>query len=207
MDFSILILSGALIPWIYMALYFVGGLMRPGYNQISDSVSELLTPGAPNKSILIIIQTVYALLHIVFGIGILYFIYSSDKGIWTGILGAWMIIGVGAATLGTVIFPQDAKGEPPTTAGKLHITLVFAFLVPFSFLSTLFIGIWSQQTNLFPGFDWYSYITVALIILSGIMGGKMLETPYAGLVERISAFIVHQWLFVLAMIIISAKGA
>lgn len=203
MYFEISIFLGMFIPITYIAMYILGASLRPGYGHISDSVSELLTPGAPNKPLLIIIQTAYALLHIGFGIGILQFIHRSGHTLWTGNLGAWMIIGVGVATIGTVIFPQDAKGTPVTAKGKTHITLVFAFLVPFSFLSTLLIGIWTNQAGMFPCFDVYSYITVALIILSGIMGGKMVETPYAGLVERISALIVHQWLFVLAVAILS----
>jgi hypothetical protein len=33
----------------------------------------------------------------------------------------------------------------------------------------------------------------------GGLGGATAETPYAGLVERIAAVIIHQWLFILAV--------
>ena len=50
------IVCGLLIPVMYAALYTIGGALRSGYNHISDSVSELLSPGAPNKTLLTVIQ-------------------------------------------------------------------------------------------------------------------------------------------------------
>jgi len=110
-----------------------------------------------------------------------------------------MIIAVGVAIVGTAIFPQDAMGTPATIPGKVHKILVFGALLPFSFLSTLLIGIWLNRADVFPGFGMYSYITVGVIILSGVVGGAAAGTPFMGLVERISAIIIHQWLFILAL--------
>lgn len=146
-----------------------------------------------------IIHITYALLHILFGIGILQFIQESEHNLLIGRIGAWMIIAVGVATIGTAIFPQDATGTTATFAGKLHIILVFGALIPFSFLSTLLIGIWSKQAGIFPGFSLYSFISVGVIILSGGFGGAMAESQISGLAERIGAIAVHQWLFVLAV--------
>jgi hypothetical protein len=199
MNQKYLYLCGLLIPVMYIFMYILGGALRPGYNHIADSVSELLAPGAPNKPVLFVVQITYALLHILFGIGVLKFIHGTEHNVLTGRIGAWAIIGVGVATIGTAIFPQDAVGTQATTAGGIHKILVFGFLIPLSFLSTLVIGIWTQLADIFPGFAIYSYITVGLIIISGILGGSTVETPYAGLVERISAIIVHQWLFILAV--------
>jgi hypothetical protein len=188
-----------LIPVVYVALYVIGGALRPGYNHISDSVSELLSPGAPNKTLLFVIQVIYALLHILFGIGVLQSIQASEHYPLVGRIGAWAIIAVGVATIGTAIFPQDAAGAPATVAGQVHKILVFGGLVPFSFLSTLLIGIWSRRAGIAPWFSVYSFMTVGAIVLMGGLGGATAETPYAGLVERIAAIVIHQWLFILAV--------
>ena len=105
----------------------------------------------------------------------------------------------GAATIGTALFPQDAAGTPATVAGQVHKILVFGGLVPFSMLSTLLIGIWFRRAGIAPGFAVYSFVTVGAIILMGGLGGATAETPYAGLVERIAAIVIHQWLFFLAV--------
>ena len=59
MNQKILYVSGILIPIIYIVMYLVGGALRADYSHISNSVSELLSPGAPNKLLLMTIQTIY----------------------------------------------------------------------------------------------------------------------------------------------------
>ena len=70
MTLNILYLSGMFIPAMYIFLYVLGGALRPGYNHTEYSVSELLTPGAPNKTVLGFVQITYAALHILFGVGL-----------------------------------------------------------------------------------------------------------------------------------------
>ena len=196
---KVFLVCGMLIPVMYVALYVIGGALRPGYNHISDSVSELLSPGAPNKTLLSVIQVIYALLHVLFGMGVLLFIQESEPNALVGRIGAWMIVAVGVATIGTAIFPQDATGAPATVPGQVHKILVFGALVPFSILSTLLIGIWSRRAGIAPGFAMYSFITVGAIVLMGGVGGAAAETRFAGLVERAAAIVIHQWLFMLAV--------
>ena len=199
MNRKIFFICGMLIPVMYIFMYVLGGALRPGYNHISDSVSELLSPGAPNRSLITIIDLIYGLLHILFGIGVLQFIRGSEHNAQIGSIGAWMIIAVGVAIVGTAIFPQDAMGTPATIPGKIHLILVFGALLPFSFLSTLLLGIWFQRAGIFPVFAVYTFISVGAIVLLGGIGGAMAGTPYMGLGERISAIVIHQWLFVFAL--------
>jgi hypothetical protein len=140
-------------------MYVMGGALRSGYSHISNSVSELLTHGAPNKKLLVVIQIFYAILHVIFGLSVLLFINQWVDSSLIGQMGAWMIVALGLTTLGTIIFPQDEVGRPQTKAGQLHKMLVFGGLIPFSIFSTLFIGLWARQTGFAPGFDVYSFIT------------------------------------------------
>jgi hypothetical protein len=103
-DKQILYYSGVLIPVIYIFLYVVGGALRPGYNQIRNSVSELLSPGAPNKVFLMIIQVIYALLYVIFGLGIWQYYMDTGSDFVIGKTGAWMIVALGLTTFATVIF-------------------------------------------------------------------------------------------------------
>lgn len=199
MVMKFLLICGSLIPIIYIFMYLLGGALRPGYNHISDSVSELLTPGAPNKPLLVVIQIAYALLHVLFGIGVFRFVRNSADNALIGRIGAWMIIALGLVTFGTVIFPQDATGTPATVPGKVHKILVFGGLIPLSILSTLLIGLWLRRAEVFPGFDIYSFITVGAIVIMGGIGGATAGSQFAGLVERIAAIVTQQWLFVLAL--------
>jgi len=110
-----------------------------------------------------------------------------------------MIIAVGVAIIGATIFPQDATGSPATVPGIVHIILVFGVMLPFSFLSILLIGIWSKKADISPGFAVYSFISVGAIVLSGVLAGPTVGTAIMGLVERIGAFVVGQWIFIFAL--------
>jgi len=195
-------IAGMIIPLTYIFMYLLGGALRPGYSHVKNSVSELLSPGAPNRPLLMTIQSIYALLHIVFGFGVLRFIQGSAGDQLLGRIGAWLIVALGVATVGTVIFPQDAEGAQATSAGQVHKILVFAGLIPLSILSTLLIGLWFRRAGLFPGFPAYSFITVAASIVMGGVGGATVETRFAGLVERIAAIVTQQWLFVLGLLLL-----
>ena len=201
-DLKVLYLSGMAIPIVYILLYIIGGLLRSNYSHISNSVSELLSPGAPNRKWMMMIQVIYALLHLVFGFTVLWFIYEWGNNHILGQIGAWLIVALGLTTIGTVIFPQDAEGTPETKAGKMHKFLVFGGLIPFSILSTLFIGLWSWRIEIFPGFDLYSHITVGAVVIMGGVGGITVKTRFAGLVERIAAIVTQQWLFVFGLILL-----
>ena len=205
-ELSIFYISGMLIPVIYILLYLLGGAFRSDYSHIRHSVSELLAPGSPNRTLLMIIQIIYAGLHLIFGLGILWFVMGSAAGQTLGKAGAWMIIALGVVTFGTVVFPQDAEGTPATFAGQTHKGLVFGGLIPLSVLSTLFIGLWCRLTGFLPGFDLYSFITVAAVVVMGAIGGATVHTRFAGLVERIAALITQQWLFVLGLFLFLNKA-
>jgi hypothetical protein len=194
-----------LFPVVYIFMTILGGALRPGYSHISDTVSELLSPGAPNKPLLIVFQISHALLGILFGLGVLQFVRASERnapiGAPIGIIGAGMIIAVGVGTVATAIFPQDPFGAPLTFPGKMHNILVFGVLVPFTLLSMLLIGIWLKQAGIFPWFRTYSIITIGASVLLAGLAGATLGSPVMGLTERLAVLAGFQWTFVLALML------
>ena len=200
--YKLFYISGMAIPVIYILMYLLGGALRSDYSHIRHSVSELLVPGAPNRPLLMTIQIIYAALHIIFGLGVLWFVMGIADGQTLGQAGAWMIVALGLVTFGTVFFPQDAEGTPATIAGQTHKGLVFGGLIPLSVLSTLFIGLWCRLTGLLPGFAIYSFITVGAVVVMGGIGGATVNTRFAGLVERIAALLTQQYLFVLGLVLL-----
>ena len=198
-----LLACGLLVGPMYVFLYILGGALRPGYSHISDSVSELLSPGAPNRRLLVVIQVTFALLQVLFGLGVVWVVGEYAQGTTSGLIGAWTIVAIGVATIGTAVFPQDAQGTPTTAPGQIHKVLVFGVLVPGSIVSTVSLGLWSNQAGVLSGFDVYSYVTAGLIVVMGGVGGATLKTRFAGLSERVAAVVAHQWLFVLALLLLS----
>ena len=81
-------MCGVIAPVLFVFMTILGGAIRPGYSHISDKVSELFSPGSPNKILLDTLHTIFALLLTLFGIGVLQFVRGSDKSKPIGIVGA-----------------------------------------------------------------------------------------------------------------------
>lgn len=192
-------LCGMLSPIIFIILTILGDALRPGYSHISDTISELFSPGSPNKLPFDIMHTSCALLNVLFGIGVLQLVLGDDHSRLVGIIGAGMIIAIGVVNVATAsVFPQDAWGSPATFAGEMHKILA-GVLALLSILSTFLMGIWFHRANIFPGFGIYSFITVAIIVLSGGFAVANLGTAIMGLTERITILVGLQWTFILAL--------
>lgn len=48
----LLFMCGVIAPVLFVFMAIWGGALRPGYSQLSDTVSELMSPGSPNKLLL-----------------------------------------------------------------------------------------------------------------------------------------------------------
>jgi uncharacterized membrane protein len=196
-----LLLCGLIAPLLFIGIVILGGAIRPGYSHLSDTISELFSPGSPNKALLDPLHTLYAILLVLFGIGILLYVRGYEQAKWVGVTGAGLYIAMGllSATSAT-IFPQDARGAQPTFAGEMHM-VVHGGLSILTMCSLLLIGIWFARAKGQSGFRTYSFITVGLAILSaGLFMVTLQEgSPLLGLFERIAGLIGFQWTFVLAL--------
>ena len=72
-------LCGMIAPLLFVVTAILGGALRPGYSHIRDTVSELFSPGSPNKALLDTFHTIFALLLIAFGIGVLLFVLRRGQ--------------------------------------------------------------------------------------------------------------------------------
>lgn len=198
MNQRLLSLCGVIAPVLFVAMTILGAAIRPGYSHMSDTVSELFSPGSPNKPLLDTLHTTFALLLTLFGIGVLQFVRRSGQSTLTGIIGASLYLTAGVLSIATAtIFPQDPWGSPPTFAGQMHINLT-GMVGLFSMLSILLLGLWFTRTKLFPGFGIYSLITVGIVILSVVFFMAMVGSPIMGLAERITILVGFAWTFIFA---------
>jgi len=172
----------------------IGGALISGYSHISETVSELLVAGAPNRQLLATLMISSSVLGILFPIGLH---RGINEGRGSKVGPAFLII---ASVLGifTTYFPQDPGGEPVTFAGTVHVVLI----IPMVILSLgAFLAFWRRlkSDNLWSGYDRYSLITFIVAIPLGIVSAVSLNSPYVGLLERISVAVILQWGFVMAI--------
>ncbi len=190
-------------PILFVFTTVLGGALRPGYSHLSDTISELFSPGSPNKLLLDTLHTLFALLLTLFGVGLLRFFQRSKKFSRIGISGAVLFIAAGLLSVTTAtIFPQDPWGSPPTFPGQMHIRMS-GILSILTIASIVLIGIWFNRTSLLRGFLTYSFITVGATLVSAGFLVRLVDSPWMGLAERITALIGFQWTFTLACWMVS----
>lgn len=185
---------GIISPLLYLIMVIIGGALIPGYSHITETVSELLVAGAPNRSLLATLMISSSVLGILFPIGLH---RGINEGRGSKVGPAFLII---ASVLGifTTYFPQDPGGPPVTFAGTVHVVLI----IPMVILSLgAFIAFWRRlkSDSLWSGYDRYSLITFIVAIPLGVISAVSLDSPYVGLLERISVAVILQWSFFMAI--------
>ena len=63
-------ICGIIAPILYLLMVIIGGALSPGYNHITETVSELLVAGAPNRPLLATLMIISSVLGILFPIGL-----------------------------------------------------------------------------------------------------------------------------------------
>jgi hypothetical protein len=195
-------LCGLVAPLLFVVTAILGGALRPGYSHIENTVSELFSPGSPNRLLLTPLHTLFALLLTVFGVGLLQFVQRTGKSKKIGITAAWIFILSGFLNiLIATLFPQDAWGSTPTFAGEMHIALsgVISLL---SILYMLLFGVWFHRTTIAILFLPYTIATVLLVVLAAGWFMASYGTPLMGIAERVTILSGFQWTVLLAALVL-----
>jgi hypothetical protein len=197
MNIKVFSLFGILAPLFYIFPTIIGGLLRPGYNHLTNSVSDLLVSGAPNKMYIVGPFTLYPIFLCIFGFGLFSVLKSlplplSSK---TGLVG-FILIGAVIGALGILtmtIFPQDAHGAAMTIPGLMHLILVGIQAIG-SMAVILLIGFWFKNNGV-PGYFIYSIICFALLLITGVLSmiGVTQGNQFIGLLERLNVIVILQW--------------
>ena len=77
----------------------------------------------------------------------------------------------------------------------------------FGILYMLFLGIWFNRAEIFPGFGTYSFISIGVVVLSVGFFIATLGSPLMGITERITILVGFLWTFILALWMFSRKGS
>ena len=196
-------LFGIIGPLIYILAVFIGGVIRHDYSAIYNAVSELTMANAPNKLLLDILFGIYNVFLLIFGLEAYLDSSINSKKYDTATI---MLVIIGILGLLVLIFTQDPRGSPATLHGTLHI-LLSGLTAALTIISVVLVGISFKKYSNIKGFSWYSYITAALIFISGGIGAVSLANngAYGGLFDRITIFLFMIWVISLSYIILKNK--
>ncbi|MFQ6089751.1 MAG: DUF998 domain-containing protein [Candidatus Methanofastidiosia archaeon] len=193
---KILAICGIVGPIIYAIVLTVLGMMWPGYNPISQFMSELGAVDAPHG---IIMNTFgFSLL----GIFIILFGFSLYRGISKHIIAticAILIIIAGIFMFAVGFFPCDPGCNNVTLIGKGHIitSTIPAIVMP---LAILIIAYPLRKDSNWQSYWWLLSLMLGIVavILSPLTMFPIFA-PVGGLVQRLGMGVPLFWMFLMSI--------
>ncbi len=199
-----LLVCGILSSLFYAAMDVTGGTRWQSYSWMSQEFSRLSAIGAPSRPLHLVLNPIYTLLVIAFGLGVW---QMAGRGLALRVIGAGLIAYALVSFTWPQFFPEDLSKPVGALTNTMHIVItivtVLAWLLILGFAATIF-G---------KGFRIYSLVTLAAVIVFGSLAGSQgprlaagQPTPWLGLVERINIYSFMLWVIVLAIMLLRASG-
>lgn len=195
---DVLMFSGMLAVVFYVVHVVIGGIKWKGYSHFQQPISDLTATGAPNRTLMLSLTTIYGLLALLFAVSftILRSREHNTLVLWGGV--SFIVLHLVSALY--PLFPQDLPGTETTFRGKMHL-VIMALIVPFTISTPFLIGFGFLSEPQWHTFGLYSIITGILILIFGgttaIFYAK--KIPYFGLVERLNIGALQVWTFVFSL--------
>ena len=195
-----LLWCGVIAPLIYVAIDVLLAMRWDGYSYRDQTISELNAIGAPTRTLSIVLGILgYAVLA-AFGVGV----WRSAAGHRSLRVAGGAVTVIGVLSWFTVpLMPMHVRGAEQSLTDTLHV----AQLAVAGPLLLVIIGCGAAAFG--RGFRLYSAATVVVMLAfggwSGTYSDRMidgLETPWMGVIERISVYSYQVWFVVFALALI-----
>ncbi|GAA0815740.1 DUF998 domain-containing protein [Spirilliplanes yamanashiensis] len=169
----------------------------PGYDPVSQVVSELTTTGTPTRAPLLVVGLVWAVLLGAFGAGV----WRAARGRRGLRVTAGLLMGYAAVQPLWIPFPMSPRGEIPTAAGPagaVHVALAAATV------AIMFTAMGFGAAALGRRFRRFTAGAAVAALVSGAYTFATVPrfqagdpTPWAGLAERVT---IAAWLLWIAVL-------
>jgi hypothetical protein len=204
----ILLVCGVVSSVLYVVVDVLGTLRYPGYRYTEQQFSELTAAGSPVRPLMVGLSVIpYTLLVAAFAVGV----STSTRPKRAGRITGAMLLGYAAfGMVGGWFTPMNTREA--LAAGDRGLRN--AMHVPMTAVMSLFmlLAMGFGATLLGKRFRYYSYATIAILIVFGVLtslqAGKMVAdepTPWMGLAERINIYATMLWVTVLAIGLLGAR--
>ncbi|MFI7134727.1 DUF998 domain-containing protein [Nonomuraea sp. NPDC050153] len=209
---KLLLLSGAIGPVVFVAVYLIAGAARPGYSSWHHTISMLSL--GDQGWIQIVNFMLYGSLTLCFAVGLRRVLRTGAGSLWGPIL--FFVVGLGLIAIGPFV-TDPILGYPTATpavaslGGSIHnLTSLIVFI---ALPAACFVLARRFARDQWRGWASYSIATGALAVVffmlffAGVSaaGGQDGGTSPAGLFERMPTVILGVWQGLLALRLLSAE--
>jgi hypothetical protein len=201
----VLLICGIFASLLYIGTDIFAGLLWHGYSFTQQAISELSGIGAPTRPLVVPLYSIYSVLMIAFGMGVL--IYNQKRALY--LIGTLMV-GLGVVGFVQIPFPLHLGGVDSASTNMMHSIL--AGVNGILFLLSMGLGIFISGKR----FRLYSVGTLLALIVLGAISGLMASSQISvqgfteppqwfGLIERIDVYGSILWVVVLAVVLLQSE--
>jgi hypothetical membrane protein len=180
-------LAGIGGPLLYAAMVGVTGYLTPGYDPLTQWISELGATGAPYAMVFNVLGPgIFGLLSVLFALGL----WRALKGGPLAFAAAALVTIAGIAGILEGVFPCDPGCIPVTMTGSLHLTLGLVPLLGMLGAMEIFAFIVRKD----PGWPWFfafSQVMVALTLIFALAFSS--GSTFDGLYQRVMIGAILVW--------------
>ena len=179
-----LCLCGVLSIIFYLLHDIIGAINYPGYNWMSQAVSDLTAADAPSFVIASGFTTVYKILHCVALVLVCILVKDERKLLRIGIYLYTLMSFI--SSIGYALFPLSSAGYDGSVQSFIHVYVLTILVVLLSIVSLIIIAIGSFKSN-------YKLLGVLACISLGLMfigaiGSQIVPKEMFGIIERFSTY-------------------
>lgn len=200
-----LLICGIVSMLWYVAINMIVPAHYPGYDIVSQTVSELSAIDAPTRSLWFVLCAFYSLLFIAFGLGVLFSAGGNKKLRMAAFVILFDVV------LGFFWPPMHRREVIAAGGGTLTDTLHLVWAFAHLLLMWLMIGLGAAVFG--KSFRLFSVAIVLIFIVFGILTSKEstgiaagLPTPHVGLWERVNIGAYELWVIVFALLLLKRPG-
>lgn len=175
----------------YSAAVIFSPLAYPGYDWMSQAVSDLMTNEAPSRMLWNQLASLYGVCGMISIMMVCVFINGKLTktiriGIYIFALMNWV------SCIGYAMFPLTSAGTPQTLQDIMHVFVVTPLVVVLSIVSLLMIIIGGYKDKKYTNLGRWAALAF-LLMLAGAIGVGIVPPSYFGIPERFSVFFCHSF--------------
>ncbi len=190
-------LLGVLSFASYAAAVLFSPLAYPGYDWMSQAVSDLSAANAPSKVLWSQLSSLYGICGIICLVLVCVFVQEKlNRILRVGIYTFTIMNGV--SFVGYTLFPLSASGYAGTIQDIMHVYLVTVLVVLLSVVSLVMIMIGGFRGRRYRSLATWASIALGMMFV-GAIGTGLAPSAYFGIFERFSTFSASGFTMVLGV--------
>ncbi len=193
-------LCGVIAPILFTLIVTILGFLRPSYSHVSNTISELGSPGAPNAIVQDANFLVNGLLITAFAFGLRRGIPAAKSSRGPALIGALGVV----SFVGNAFLPISGAGSAATTTQAIidvtHISTAIAGFIAFIIATFVFSRLF-RKDSMWQGYGTYSRVSgvLATIFLLSFILAEAAQSNLIGVIQRLFVGVMLLWIEVMAI--------